>query len=60
MAAASKSSRSGTVDMEIKPMDQGVPQDQNSGTAMDDSDMQRMGKAQELKVCLTAAHGFPV
>lgn len=51
MAAATKAPMSETMDTEIQPMDQHVPQDEKSGTALDDNDMHRMGKVQELKVC---------
>lgn len=38
------------MDMEVHPLDQDVPPTQK-GTVLDDHDMQRMGKIQELKVC---------
>ena len=50
MQAANKSTRLETMDMEVHPLDQDVPPAQK-GTVLDDHDMQRMGKIQELKVC---------
>lgn len=38
------------MDMEVHPLDHDVPATQK-GTVLDDHDMQRMGKIQELKVC---------
>jgi hypothetical protein len=38
------------MDMDVHPLDQDVPPTQK-GTVLDDHDMQRMGKIQELKVC---------
>lgn len=38
------------MDMEVHPLHQDVPSTQK-GTLLDDHDMQRMGKIQELKVC---------
>jgi hypothetical protein len=40
------------LDMELQTVGQNVPQNQNAGTALDNSDMHRMGKVQELKVRL--------
>lgn len=37
------------MDMEVHPLDQDVRT--QKGTALDENDMQRMGKIQELKVC---------
>ncbi|KAJ6079211.1 hypothetical protein N7467_008964 [Penicillium canescens] len=37
------------LDMEMQTVGQNVPQNQNAGTALDNSDMHRMGKVQELK-----------
>lgn len=41
-------------DKVLQPMERdAIPDhDRKAGTAVDDSDMQRMGKAQEFKVCL--------
>lgn len=50
MQAPTKSTRLETMDMEVHPLDQDVPPTQK-GTVLDDHDMQRMGKIQELKVC---------
>ena len=43
------------MDMELQNIGQHVPQNQTAGTALDNSDMHRMGKVQELKVRL---HGY--
>ncbi|GLI80698.1 hypothetical protein PoHVEF18_009055 [Penicillium ochrochloron] len=48
MQAPNKSTRLETMDMEVHPLDQDVPPTQK-GTVLDDHDMQRMGKIQELK-----------
>jgi hypothetical protein len=40
------------MDMELQHVGQNVPQNQTAGTALDNSDMHRMGKIQELKVRL--------
>lgn len=60
MQAPNKSTRLETMDMEVHPLDQDVPPTQK-GTVLDDHDMQRMGKIQELKVCrlLSAETGPP-
>lgn len=50
MQAPNKTTRLETMDMEVHPLDQDVPPTQK-GTVLDDHDMQRMGKIQELKVC---------
>ncbi len=50
MQAPNKSTRLETMDMEVQPLDHDVPATQK-GTVLDDHDMQRMGKIQELKVC---------
>lgn len=51
MQAPNKTTRLETMDMEVRPLDQDVPSTQK-GTVLDDHDMQRMGKIQELKVCV--------
>ncbi|KAF3390615.1 hypothetical protein F1880_009395 [Penicillium rolfsii] len=48
MQALNKPTRLETMDLEVHPIDQDVPSSQK-GTVLDDHDMQRMGKIQELK-----------
>lgn len=45
--------------MEVHPLDHDVPATQK-GTVLDDHDMQRMGKIQELKVCRLFAAETPL
>lgn len=56
MQASDKALGLETLDMDERLMDQGVLQHTEAGvgagTALDDGDMHRMGKVQELKACL--------
>lgn len=51
MQAPGKDAASEAVDREINPINEDVFPNQEAAV-LDDSDMHRMGKAQELKVCL--------
>jgi hypothetical protein len=55
--ASVKASGLEMLDTELQSMDRDVASpDPKTGTVVDDHDMQRMGKAQELKVCQVPVH----
>lgn len=59
MQASTKAPGLEALDMEgNQPVDQDGSQ--KEGTALDDHDMHRMGKVQELKVCLLASCAAPI